>query len=142
MLPTLYSIADVDRLVDQHFPEIHFGGRTYFIETLTERGAIIRLKAHPRNLRPGNTISGPALFTLADYGVYVAILSKLGESGLQAVTTNLNLNFLNRAEPGDVIGDVELKKLGKRLIVAEVEMHAPGRADLIAHATATYIRPG
>ncbi len=141
MMPTRHTAAEVDQLIDTHFPEIHLGGRTLFIETLTDTGAVIRLKAHPRNLRPGNTISGPALFTLADYGVYVAILAKLGDNGLQAVTTNMTLNFINRPQPFDVIGDIRLVKLGRRLIVAEVEMRSDGREDLVAHATATYVRP-
>ena len=146
MRPTLtastLTAEEVDNLIDVHFPEIHFGGRVLFIDTLTAQGARVRLKSHPKNLRPGGTISGPALFTLADYGAYVAILARAGAGGLQSVTTNINLNFMRRPQPGDVIGEIDLIKVGKRLIVAEIAMFADGNDALVAHAVATYAMPG
>jgi uncharacterized protein (TIGR00369 family) len=145
MRPTLpvatQTAEEVDHLIDVHFPEIHFGARVLFIDALTEQGARVRLKSHPKNLRPGGTVSGPALFTLADYGAYVAILARAGTAGLQSVTTNINLNFMRRPQPGDVIGEIRLIKFGKRLIVAEIDMYADGRDALVAHAVATYIMP-
>jgi uncharacterized protein (TIGR00369 family) len=132
---------EVDRLIDEHFPEIHFGGRVLYIDTLTAHGARVRLKSHPKNLRPGGTVSGPAMFSLADYGAYVAILARAGAAGLQSVTTNINLNFMRRPQPGDVIGEIELIKFGKRLIVAEIGLSSEGNPALVAHAVATFAMP-
>lgn len=137
-----YSLEEVVRLVDEHFPEVHFGGRVLFIEALTDQGARVRLKSSPKNLRPGGTVSGPAMFTLADYGAYVAILARTGAAGLQSVTTNINLNFMRRPQPGDVIGEIRLLKFGRRLIVSEIEMFADGSDEVLAHAVATYAMPG
>ena len=53
------------------------------------------MTAHEKHLRPGGTVSGPAMFTLADVGLYVAILAHIGPIAL-AVTTNLNINFLRK----------------------------------------------
>ncbi len=139
--PTLNAF-EVDQLIDLHFPEIHFGARVLFIDSLTDQGADVRLKSHPKNLRPGGTVSGPALFTLADYGAYVAILARAGAAGLQSVTTSINLNFMRRPQPGDILGKIRLIKFGKRLIVTEIEMFADGSDALVAHAVATYIMPG
>lgn len=136
------SIAEIDQLIDQHFPAVHTGGRVLFTEALTDKGATIRLIDHPKNLRPGGTISGPAMFTLADYGVYVAILGLLGEEALQAVTTNITLNFMRRPKPGDLLGEITLIKMGKRLIVAEVEILSASDRSLAAHVVATYAMPG
>ncbi len=136
------TVEEIDQIIDVHFPEIHFGGRVLFIDTLTEHGARVRLKAHPKNLRPGGTVSGPAMFTLADYGAYVAILARMGLDGLQAVTTNINLNFMRRPKPGDVIGQIDLIKCGRRLIVAEISLTVEGSDALVAHAVATYAMPG
>ncbi len=140
-LATKLTIADVDHLIDTHFPEIHHGGRVLFIDALTEDGAEVRLVSHPKNLRPGGTVSGPAMFTLADYGAYVAILGELGDSALQAVTTNITLNFIKRPQPGDILGDIRMIKTGRRLIVVEIEMWTSDRMSLVAHAIATYARP-
>ena len=58
------------------------------------------------------------MFKLADFGVYVAILGRLGEAGLQAVTTSMTINFLSRPQPADLIAHIQLLKLGRRLAVA------------------------
>ena len=47
------------------------------------------------------------MFTLADFGVYVAIIAALGEAGIDAVTTNLNINFLAKPEPRDLVASVQ-----------------------------------
>lgn len=136
----MLSIADVDRLIDATFPAIHYGVRTLTIDAITERGCRVRLAAHEKNLRHGGTISGPAMFTLADYGIYVAILAHFGPDDLQAVTTNITLNFLARPEAGDLVGDVALMKVGRRQIVADMNMRTI-TGLLVAHAIATYARP-
>lgn len=135
------TIPEIDQLIDLHFPALHHGGRVLFTEALTDDGAHIRLMDHPKNLRPGGTISGPAMFTLADYGVYVAILALLGEAALQAVTTNITLNFVRRPQPGDLVGRVKLIKVGRRLIVSEVAIASARDDVLAAHVVATYAMP-
>ncbi len=92
-------------------------------------------------LRPGSTISGPTLMALADFAMYVVLLSAIGPVGL-AVTTNLNINFLRKGAPGlDVLAAARLLKLGKRLAVGEVSLLSAGSVDPIAHVTATYSIP-
>jgi uncharacterized protein (TIGR00369 family) len=135
------SAAEIDQLLEVHFPQIHLGGRIFFIEGAGVQRARMRMAAHEKNLRPGNTLSGPSMFQLADLALYVAILATLGESALQAVTTNLNINFLSRPAPGDLIADVTLVKVGKRLVVGEVDMSSVGGDAMVAHAIATYAMP-
>ena len=80
--------------------------------------------------------------TLADYAMYVAVLSAIGRVEL-AVTTNLNINFLRKPGPGDILGDCRLLKLGKRLAYGEVLIYSEGLGsdDPVAHVTATYSIP-
>jgi uncharacterized protein (TIGR00369 family) len=98
----------------------------------------VRLVHHQRHTRPGGTISGAAMFMLADFAVYVAIIAALGEIALEAVTTNLNINFLAKPKPRDLIAEVRLIRLGRRLAGGEVEIVSDGLPDMVAHATATY----
>jgi uncharacterized protein (TIGR00369 family) len=128
----------IEALIDTRFPQIHSGGRSLILEEADQRGARVRLVHHQRHTRPGGTISGAAMFMLADFAVYVAIIAALGEIGLQAVTTNLNINFLAKPEPRDLIAQVRLIRLGRRLAVGEVEIFSDGLPDMVAHATATY----
>ncbi len=91
-------------------------------------------------LRPGGTISGPVLMAMADFAMYAAVLSVIGRVEL-AVTTNLNINFLRRPHPGDVIAEAKLLKLGKRLAVGEVGLFIDGDDEMVAHVTSTYSIP-
>lgn len=140
-LRRLLTTEDVSRLIDDAFPEIHAGGRQMIIESVGDRRARVRLGIDPRNLRPGGTVSGPAMFTLADFSIYVALIATLGPSAIPAVTSNLSINFLLRPQPVDVIADASLIRVGRRLAYAEVGLTSAGRDDLIAHATGSYALP-
>ena len=133
--------AQVEALINSHFPQIHVGGRAMLIEAAGARHAQVRLKKHDRHLRPGGTVSGPTMFTLADFSVYVAVIATLGEAGIEAVTTNLNINFLARPEPRDLISQARLLRLGRRLAVGEAQLFSDGEAEPVAHAIATYALP-
>ncbi len=87
-------------------------------------------------------VSGPTLMALADFAMYVVLMSAIGPVGGHAVTTNLNINFLRKAEAGqDVLAAARIMKLGKRLAVGEVTLMSGVSSDPIAHVTATYSIP-
>lgn len=122
---------------------VPFVGRLgVIVEDISKGNARLRIPFQDDFLRPGGTISGPVLMGLADLALYAAVLSKVGRLEL-AVTTNLNINFLRRPHPGDLVADAKLLKLGKRLAVGEVGLYVDGETDMVAHVTATYsIPPG
>ena len=80
------------------------------------------------------------MMALADFAMYVAVLSAIGWVPL-AVTTNLTINFLSKPAPRDLIAEARLIKLGKRLAVGEVDIRSDGEDDLVAHVTSTYSIP-
>jgi uncharacterized protein (TIGR00369 family) len=100
----------------------------------------MRMEYHERHIRPGGTISGPAMMALADLALYVAILAHIGPVAL-AVTTNLNFNFLRKPEQRALIADCRLLKLGKRLAVGNVSIYSEGSPEVVCHATGTYSIP-
>ena len=102
--------------------------------------ATARMPFQSNILRPGGTVSGPALMGLADFAAYAVVLSAVGRVEL-AVTTNLNINFLRKPAPAAVIAEGSMLKLGKRLAVTEVALFTEGDPDMVAHATATYSIP-
>jgi uncharacterized protein (TIGR00369 family) len=135
------DIARLEALIDDRFPQIHSGGRIFTVEEIGERSARVRMRHHERMLRPGGTVSGSAMFGLADFSVYVAIIATLGEAGIDAVTTNLNINFLTKPEARDMLALVHLIRLGRRLAVGEAQLYSDGAPDMVAHAIATYALP-
>jgi len=135
----LLTLEEMDAYLDEVFPEVHHGGRSLFLEGLGYGTCRVRMK-HQKNLRPGGTISGPAMMTLADYALYVAVLSVAGKVPL-AVTTNLSINFLRKPEIGDLVSETRLLKAGKRLCVGEVTIFSEGVDEPVAHVTGTYSVP-
>lgn len=110
------------------------------VESVQPGAVTIRVPYRDEFIRPGGTISGPMLMAVADFAMYGVVLSLIGRVDL-AVTTNLCINFLRRPRPGDVIARARILKLGKRLAVGEVHLHAGEEDDLVAHVTSTYSIP-
>lgn len=139
--PPKMSVAELEAFLEREFPQVFGDGRLYHVEAVGHRFARMRCRYDPGQLRPGGTISGPTMMTLADTGLYVAILASIGPVAL-AVTTNLNVNFLRKPAPRDLIAECRLVKLGRRLAVGEVAIWSDGEGDdLVAHATGTYSIP-
>lgn len=137
----VFTPAELEAFVAEIFPQIHTGGQIYHIEALRPMGARIRLRYDARLLRPGGTIMGPAMFQLADYGAYVAIMGMAGRDAADAVTSNLNITYLRRAAARDMIAEVSLFKIGRRLAIGEVQMFTEGEPEMVSHAVVTYAMP-
>jgi uncharacterized protein (TIGR00369 family) len=130
----------LEALLGAEFPEMFNAERGYALEDVWQGGARVRRHFHPRSLRPGGTLSGATMMALADFAMYVAVLSAIGWVPL-AVTTNLSINFLKKPAPRDLLAEARLIKLGKRLAVGEISVRSEGVDGLVAHATATYSIP-
>jgi uncharacterized protein (TIGR00369 family) len=134
------SVAELEEFLRIEFPQ-SFGSGDTTIESADGASCLLRQRYNDRMLRPGGTVSGPTLMALADCAMYVVLLSAIGPVGL-AVTTNLNINFLRKGQPGqDVLAEARLLKLGKRLAVGEVNLLSGTSPDPIAHVTSTYSIP-
>ncbi len=120
--PLHFTPEEMQAYLKDVFPQADIG-ETFVVEEIGVDGARIRLRYGKQHLRPGGTISGPTMFSLADVGLYVAVLARIGRVAL-AVTTNMNINFLKKPPPADLIGEARLLKLGKRLAVGEVAIHS------------------
>lgn len=111
------------------------------IEAVGDRSATIRHPIGVDELRPGGTVSGPVLMTVADVALYVAILGEIGIVPL-AVTTSLSVNFLRKPSADRaIVGVCTLMKVGKALAVGEVTLYSEGVEEPVAHAVGTYSIP-
>lgn len=135
------SVPELEEFLHREFPQAFGPGSQIKIERADGESCLVRERFGEHMLRPGGTVSGPTLMALADFAMYVVLLSAIGPVGL-AVTTNLNINFLRKGAPGqDVLAEGRLLKLGKRLAVGEVTLLSGESPDPIAHVTATYSIP-
>ena len=55
--------------------------------------------------------------------------------------STLNISFLAKPEPRDLVAQVRLMRLGRRLAVGEAQIYSDGMPDMVAHAIATYALP-
>ena len=111
------------------------------VESVDDTGATLSHAIGVDELRPGGTVSGPVLMSIADVAIYVAILGRIGIVPL-TVTTSLNINFLRKpSATARIIAECTLIKVGRTLIVGEVSLYSEGSSDIVAHVVGTYSVP-
>jgi uncharacterized protein (TIGR00369 family) len=132
------SAQDLVELIRDGVPLV--AGMGVMVEAVGEGTVRLRLPYRNEFVRPGGTVTGPALFALADVALYGAVLSLIGRVEL-AVTTSMTVNFLRRPAPVAVTAEARILKLGKRLAYGEVLLWSEGETRPVAHVTGTYSIP-
>jgi len=130
--------ADFDAIMRQKVPFV--GDMRVVTESLSEDTAILRLPFNERYLRPGNVVTGPAIFALADIALYAVAWLVVPKADL-AVTTEATVHFLSGAKPGDLIAEAKILKAGRRLLIAECHIRSAVDDSLCAHVVGTYAMP-
>lgn len=132
----MVSKIEMVKFLSSEFPQ-----NKCIVEAFGDHSATIRHKVGFDELRPGGTVSGPVLMTVADVALYVAILGEIGLVPL-TVTTSLTINFLRKpSSDNDIIGVCRLLKLGKSLAVGEVTLYSEDNTEPVAHVVGTYSIP-
>lgn len=137
MNETKLNAGDLTDYLAEVFPQMT---DKIVIEALAPMEARVRYVVDEQDLRPGGTVSGPAMFTLADCAFYVATLAMVGKEAL-TVTTSATINFMRKPAPGDLIGQARVLKLGRSLSVGDVMVFSDGMDTPVAHASLTYSIP-
>lgn len=131
------GLAELVEFFDEIFPQLR---DEMVIEEVGPMRARLRMPVDASHLRPGGTVSGPAMFTLADCTFYAATLAMIGREPL-TVTVSVSINFLRKPARRDLIGEARILKLGKRLAVGDVTLYSEGDDRPVAHAVMTYAIP-
>lgn len=129
--------AELDAFLAAAFPDAPLPFR---VTRSDDDGVEVTQPFGPGQLRPGGTISGPTLMTLADTVAYVAVVSQIGPEFL-TVTSHLAIDFLRKPPAAGLRATGEVLKLGRRQALVAIRIHSEQGDDLVAHATATYALP-
>ena len=132
-----FTIPEMHAFLEDVFPQL---GHRFEVLELVPHGARVRMQMGEADLRPGGTVSGPAIFTLADCAFYIATLGMIGREAL-TVTTGCNIDFMRKAEAGALEGEARILKLGRSLCVGDVLITAPDIDGPVARASLTYAIP-
>ena len=134
------GLDDLRAFLDAEFPQV---AEDFELLDVSPMHLVVRALVHERHLRPGGTVSGPAMFALADVAMYLAILAMIGPQAL-SVTTNCSIDFMRKPAAGaNLRAEARLLKLGRSLAVGDVLIFSEGGDDPVARASLTYsIPPG
>jgi uncharacterized protein (TIGR00369 family) len=137
-MPVKMTIPEMEQFLREVFPQVRddFG-----VDSVGENEITMRLFTAQKHLRPGGTVSGPAMFALADVSVYMAVIAMIGPEAL-AVTTSCSIDFMRKPVAGvDLVAKCRLLKLGRVLAVGEVLLFSEGVDAPVARASMTYSIP-
>ncbi len=105
----------------------------------TAEEARLELPYNGALLRPGNTVSGPAIMGLADMAMWAVLLA--GSAGRdESLTANMHVNFLRPCGPGPITATARLVKGHGRSIFGEILVRAAGSEDVAVHVTTSWVR--
>ncbi len=132
------TLAELEAFVAEAFEQVQ---GDFTVLALTEDTIEVRLNVTHKHLRPGGTVSGPTMFSLADVSAYYMTLARIGAEAL-TVTTNCSIDFMRKPVAGvDLIAKARLLKLGRQLSVTDVLLYSDGSDLPVARATLTYSIP-
>ena len=132
------TVDEINALMIEEFPVASQFAQLLTVGSMT---AWVKMKVTAVHLRPGGSVSGPAIFTLADCSFYLATLAMIGAEPL-TVTTSGHIDFLRKARCEALYAKAEIIKLSRSQSIGEVRIFDSelGR-NCIALATFTYAIP-
>ena len=136
MLNEMKNVEDLKA----YFEKIFFqkASRFEFLE-IDDGHSLVKLSPKEEDLRPGDTVSGPVMFEIADCAFYAAVLFK--DPDPMSVTVNCSMNFFRRPNVSDLFARAAILKFGQKLVVGEVTIYSGSLENSVAHAVMTYARP-
>lgn len=131
------TAPEVEAFIADVFPQV---GGDFTITALTPGALSCQMRVSEANLRPGGTLSGPTMFTLADCAFYMLTLSLIGREAL-TVTTSCTINFMRKPPLAPLRAEARMLKLGRALAVGDVLIFGTGMEKPVAQASLTYSIP-
>ncbi|MER7461557.1 PaaI family thioesterase [Streptomyces sp. NPDC097981] len=128
--------ADADKILADNFaPWVLALGLT--VRETGERHAVLRLPWSEALARDGGGLSGQALMAAADTATVIAISAARGAYG-PMTTVQQSTSFQRPVLGTDVLIEVRVTKLGKRMAFADITMTPEGAQEPAATASTVY----
>jgi len=134
----MVSPDEVNAFLAEQYPAAHAAGHRCL--EMGDGRALARWTLDVATLRPGQLISGPVQFALADLALWFLSFTVLGLAPM-AVTSDLHITFLRPATGADLLAEATLLRAGRTRITGEVHLFLAGApARRVAHAVGSYAR--
>jgi uncharacterized protein (TIGR00369 family) len=135
-MPAKATVEEINELVGASFP----GNRTTRCVEVGERHAVAEMHAAPDSIRPGQIVSGPAVFGLCDAALWYALFGAVGLE-VMALTSEMSIRFLRPARGEVLRARADLHLAGRRSVVGTVAVWTDDPDRTVAVAQGTYVRP-
>jgi uncharacterized protein (TIGR00369 family) len=129
--------ARIEAIIHRGLPLARDWGVT--VQDAADGSATLRLPVNPALLRPGGTLSGPALMGMADIAFFAAFLTVTGGHD-DARTQQLQIVFLRPAGPGPLLAEARIIRSGRSVVYGEVWLRAEGSDKPCGHVTSTWLK--
>lgn len=135
----MLTVDEVNAFLVEAFPAAARDGMRCV--ELGEGSATARWTFDETELRPGNYISGPRIFGLADSALWFATFTVIGLEAM-AVTSEMSVRFLRPAQGGDLLARATINSASARRLVGTIHLWVDGEPErLVAVAQGSYARP-
>jgi uncharacterized protein (TIGR00369 family) len=114
----------VNEMVREQFP----GSSAECIE-LGSDFALARMNVEPDAIRPGNYVSGPTQFELADAALWYLVFGTTGRLEPMALTSELSIRFVRPAQGTTLWARATLDSASRHTIVGTVKIWVDDRED-------------
>jgi uncharacterized protein (TIGR00369 family) len=103
-------------------------------------GAAVELEADERHLNLHGTVHGGTIASLIDTAMGAAVRRE--DTGDEApVTIEMKVTYLRPARPGRLRAEAAIRRRGKRIVIAEVDVH-DAEGEAVAHGIGTFTSVG
>lgn len=103
--------------------------------------ALARRDVGPDDIRPGEYVSGPVQFGIADAALWYLSFAVLGRIEPMAVTSELSVRYLRPAQGGVLWARARLESVGRRQLVGSARVWVTDEGRPTAVAQGTYVFP-
>jgi acyl-coenzyme A thioesterase PaaI-like protein len=128
------SLEEITELLDEFLPESGLQ-----VAEISPDHVTVLAAPHGLESRPGGTLSGPAIFKVADLASFLAVNVYAGRV-LTGVLAQGSISLLEAVRPGPLTLVISLAKLGLRMAVTNVRV-TDADGLLIAVATMQFALP-
>ncbi|MFI1767105.1 PaaI family thioesterase [Streptomyces sp. NPDC020800] len=134
------TTAEADKILSDRFaPWVLDLGLS--VEAVAEDRAVLRLPWSDRLAREGGGLSGQALMAAADTATVIAVSAARG-CFVPMTTVQQSTSFQRAVTGSDVLIEVVLTKLGRRMAFADITLSDAGSGALAARASTVYALMG
>ncbi|MEV6106359.1 PaaI family thioesterase [Streptomyces sp. NPDC051940] len=130
------TLAEAQKILADNFaPWVLDLGLT--VERADAERAVLRLPWSDRLAREGGAMSGQAMMAAADTATVIAVSAARGGYG-PMTTVQQSTSFMRAVVGADVLVEVVVTKLGRRMAFADITLTPDGSPDPAARASTVY----